>query len=117
MSTGFSEIREAEVNTALGRVTLRPGDQIRVIGVPPSVETYHADVIEEARVLFANLVGNVYTVDGFNELDFVEIHTLHDGTQATDSDPIESDLFTIWIEPEYVEVVRSVPTNPSPYRT
>lgn len=111
MSSVFSELREAEVDTASGKMVLRPGDRIRVVGVPASVETYAADVIEEARTLFANLVGRLYTVDGFNDLDFIEINVLEDGTHATDLDREEHDIVTIWIEPECVEVFNSSPSR------
>jgi|GEM_PF-2463250 len=78
------------------REKIKVGDKVRVLKVPPSVAK---EMPAETRKLFRRCVGKVLRVDGFGRCGHLELNIHDDGSQATPS------AHTIWIEPEFVEVV------------
>jgi hypothetical protein len=74
------------------------GDKIRVIAVPPLVIE---QMPEETIKLFQKCVGQELRIVGFNEeYELLEFHVEDDGAQSK-----EDTNHTIWLEPEYVEMV------------
>ena len=73
------------------------GDRVRVIRVPPSAEQ---EMPSETTELFRRCVSRTFRVDGFSEYGHLELNVADDGSQAPDYSK-----HTIWIEPEFVEIV------------
>ena len=77
--------------------SLKVGDAVRVLRVPPSVDE---QMPEETRQIFRRCVGQILRVDGFDDYGHLELNVRDDGSQCTDHCG-----HTIWIEPEFVEHV------------
>ncbi len=77
--------------------SFKVGDRVRVIRVPPSVEQ---EMPTETVELFKRCVGQVLRIDGFGKYGLLELNVSDDGSQSTDYCKN-----TIWIEPEFVEIV------------
>ena len=70
---------------------------IRVVKVPPGLQD--AAGIGTPDV-FANAVGKIFRIEGFDEYGHLELFILRSST-TQGSHPVDS----IWIEPEFVETV------------
>lgn len=77
--------------------SIKIGDTIRVLRVPPDVERF---MPPETQELFRRCVGQVLRVEGFDDYGGLELLVLDDGSQAP-----SHGHHTIWIEPEYVELI------------
>ena len=77
--------------------SIKIGDTIRVLKVPPDVGRY---MPQDTQELFLRCVGQVLRVEGIDDYGGLELLVLDDGTQAPDHCH-----HTIFIEPEYVELV------------
>ena len=86
--------------TRMAKQKLKIGDKIRVIGYRPC--KYPPGVVDEmgTEELFKRCVGQTLRVDGFDKYGHVELNVADDGSQAPDYC-----MNTIWIEPEFVELV------------
>ncbi|MCX6900697.1 MAG: hypothetical protein NT105_18610 [Verrucomicrobia bacterium] len=76
---------------------IKIGDKVRVLRIPPSVEKKWP---EETRQIFRRCVGKILRVDGFGKVGHLELNVKDDGSQSPDYC-----AHTIWIEPEFVEIV------------
>lgn len=75
----------------------RVGNRIRVLQVPPSVlEKMPLETI----TIFRRCVGQILSIEGFDNRGHLELNVMDNGSQAPNSCH-----HTIWIEPEYVELV------------
>jgi hypothetical protein len=75
---------------------IRKGDMVRVIGIPP-------DLHDSARIgtpqVFRSALGKTFRVEGINERGYLELVV----GEGSDDRNYFSD--TIWIEPEFVELL------------
>ena len=80
--------------------TYKIGDMVRLVKVSPDL--YADDPIsKETAAFFEQCLENVFRVEGF-ENGQLELWTTADGKHRATSD---SSSHTIWIEPEYIELV------------
>lgn len=77
--------------------SLKVGDRVRVLRVPPSVEE---QMPEETRQIFRRCVGQVLRIDGFDDYGHLELNVKDDGSQFPDHCD-----HSIWLESEFVEYV------------
>jgi len=78
------------------RSRFAPGDIVRVLGVPPGVETMPA----ESRRLFGVIVGRTLRVDEITDWGDLVLNVRADGTQASNGDE-----HTLWLPQACAEVV------------
>ena len=83
-------------------VRARVGDKVRLIGVPPDIRD---DEKLQTRTLFEKCLGKTFTVGGLETVEGLpyQIVRLDVGHVLGQAPHLE----TIWVEPEYLELVAS----------
>ena len=79
-------------------IPLKVGDRVRVLQVPPVLPKDDDRLKTES--LFALCVGRVFPIVGFNDAGWLELEV----GEVWDKVPC---MDTIWIEPEFVEIVET----------
>jgi hypothetical protein len=86
---------------------MKAGDRVKVVGIPPDV---HDDVELRTRALFEKCVGGIFEVLALENVAGLDAPLLRlDVGQMVGAEPWEH---TIWIEPNYAEVVDSKANPP-----
>lgn len=83
----------------MSRLVFKIGDRVRVLQVPPQVLE---KMSPESIKIFKRCVGQVLRIDDLNDIGWLELNVMDDGSQAPNYC-----YHTIWIEPEYVERVEA----------
>lgn len=74
---------------------MKIGDRVRIVGSPPELP----DDDLGTGTLFQRCLGGIFRIAGFNEYGMIEL-------QVGEVLGQPSYMQTIWIEPEYVEIIR-----------
>jgi hypothetical protein len=70
--------------------SFKVGDKVKVIGVPTLSVSRGLEDGLGTKKLFKNMLGKVYTVQGFDEFGHIELHPKR--------------LHHVWIEPEFLKL-------------
>jgi hypothetical protein len=83
---------------------MKTGDKVRVVGSPAELPENNE---LKTRTLFEKCVEKIFDVTEFENIEGLDVLLLRlDVGQILDAEPWEH---TIWIEPEYVELLDSKP--------
>ena len=76
---------------------MKAGDRVRITGLPPGLR----DNEMRTKEIFELCLGRVFPIVDFDDYGLLELHV---GEVVGEPDCLQ----TIWIEPEFVEVVETV---------
>jgi hypothetical protein len=75
----------------------RVGDKVKVIGIPTLSISRELEDELGTKELFKNMLGRVYTVQGFDQYGHIELHPKR--------------MSHVWIEPEFLKLRKRKPTR------
>jgi hypothetical protein len=75
----------------------RVGDKVKVIGIPTLSISRELEDELGTKELFKNMLGRVYTVQGFDRYGHIELHPKR--------------MSHVWIEPEFLKLRKRRPTR------